>query len=143
MSLSGIIRRGDRQPLGSPEQVKTRLNKTFPGTQFTLVHESSVTQPKGFELPSGFGLVSLLFWLFKPRYPYWEGSFEAGKFAAVFELGAGPTVKHIWSRDGKYGRPLRHTLRANGLANKISWILACQRFDPRCPNLRERFYVIL
>ena len=31
MSLSGIIRRNDWKPLGSPDHVKTRLANAFPG----------------------------------------------------------------------------------------------------------------
>src|SRR5216684_5438060 len=90
MSLSGTIRRGDRQPLGSPEQVKTQLAKAFPGTQFILVRDG------GFIRPSGFNLTSLL----------------------------------IWSRNAGCGCSLRQPLRTDGLADKISQILACQRSDP-------------
>jgi|SRR6266853_643583 hypothetical protein len=89
MSLSGTIRRGDRQPLGSPEQVKTQLAKAFPGTQFILVRDG------GFIRPSGFNLTSLLIRLFEPRYPYWEGNFEGDKFAVVFELGVEPVIKTV------------------------------------------------
>jgi hypothetical protein len=96
MSLSAIIQRGDRQSLGNLEQVKTQLNKAFPGTQFKFVRDGSVTRP------SGFNLASLLFRLFKARYPYWEGSFEADEFIAVFNLGEGPTVEAV--RVMLYGR---------------------------------------
>jgi hypothetical protein len=37
MSLSAAIRRADRQPLGTVEEVKTKLTEAFPGVQFTLV----------------------------------------------------------------------------------------------------------
>ncbi len=98
MSLDGTIRRRDRKSLGSPEQVKWQLNKAFPGTQFTFVHDSGATPPRGLSL------ASLLFWLFTiPQdYPYWEGGFEGDEFIAVFNLGTGPTVKTV--RVTLYGR---------------------------------------
>ena len=80
MSLSGIIQRSDRQPLGSPEHVKARLADAFPGIEFALVHANDIFRPKRLNL------TSLILRLLEPRYPYWEGSFEGDMFAAVFGL---------------------------------------------------------
>ena len=114
MSISGIIRRGDRRPLGSLEQVKTRLNEAFPGTQFTFVSDSNVIQP------SGFNLVRLLFWLFNPRCPHWEGSFEGGEFIAVFSIDSGPIVDTV--EVTLYGRGTSSTTAHFArLAEKTGW----------------------
>ena len=98
MSIDGVIRRGDRKPLGSPEQVKAQLNEAFPGTQFIFVRDGGVVPPLGFSL------VSLLVWLFAIRgeYPHWEGIFEGDEFAAVFTVGTRPSIKSV--RVTLYGR---------------------------------------
>ena len=91
MSLSGIIQRSDRQPLGSPEHVKAQLADAFPGVEFTLVHANDIFRP------SGFNLTSLIVRLFERQYPnpYWEGNFEGDKFAVVFVLSAESVIKSV------------------------------------------------
>ena len=93
MSLSGIIRRHDGKPLGSPEHVKTELANAFPGVQFTLIHDHA----NDIFRPSGFNLTSLIVRLFERQYPnpYWEGNFEGDKFAAVFVLSAESVIKSV------------------------------------------------
>jgi hypothetical protein len=98
VSIDGVIRRGDRKPLGSTEEVKAQLGKAFPGIQFTFVRDGGVA-------PSlGFSFVSLLVWLFAIRedFPHWEGSFEGDEFIAVFTVGTRPSVKAV--RVTLYGR---------------------------------------
>jgi hypothetical protein len=91
MSLSGIIRGNDWKPLGSPDHVKTQLSNAFPGVQFSLIHANEILRPREFNL------TSLILRLFERQYPnpYWEGSFEGDKFAAVFVLSAEPVVKSV------------------------------------------------
>jgi hypothetical protein len=91
MSLSGIIRRNDWKPLGSPDHVKTQLANAFPGVQFSLIHANDILRPREFNL------TSLILRLFERQYPnpYWEGNFEGDKFAAVFVLCAEPVVKSV------------------------------------------------
>jgi hypothetical protein len=94
MSLSGIVRRRDRQPLGSPEQVKTQLSGAFPGTRFLLIRAEDDIGPAHFRRRR-FGLAPLLLWLWEPRYPRWKGHFQGNEYAATFELDAGPIVKKV------------------------------------------------
>lgn len=91
MSLSGIIRRNDGKPLGSPDHVKTQLANAFPGVQFTLLRVNDIPRPREFNL------TSFIIRLFERRYPnpYWEGNFEGDKFAAVFVLSTEPVVKSV------------------------------------------------
>jgi hypothetical protein len=100
MALDGTIRRRDGQPLGSPDHVKTEIDRAFPGTQFTLVHRNDIMRP------TGFNLTALLFRLIEPRYPYWEGDFQNDEFAAVFKLSAEPIVKTVGVT--LYGRGSTH-----------------------------------
>jgi hypothetical protein len=100
MALGGIIRRRDKRPLGSPEQVKAALLEVFPGTRFALMRDPGLPRPRGFSATAL--LIRLSEWMSRVRYPHWEGTFECGEFAAVFELDAEQTVTAV--RVTLYGR---------------------------------------
>lgn len=87
MALDAVIRRGDRQPLGSLEQVKAQIEKAFPGTQFKFVRDDGI--------PSWLNPALPLLELLGSRYPCWEGTFEGDMLIAVFDLGAGPIVEAV------------------------------------------------
>ncbi len=84
MSLSAVIRRPDRQPLGTVEEVKARLSEAFPGMEFMLVESPG---PNAIPPFSRLGIF-LAFWTFlglarSPPYPHWHGLFQ-GIGAAEF-----------------------------------------------------------
>ena len=60
MSLRGIIRRPDRGPLGSEEEVMVRLSEAFPGVQFKYEAE----EPPGMAMARGQMSIWLRVWLF-------------------------------------------------------------------------------
>jgi hypothetical protein len=84
MSLSAAIRRADRQPLGTVEEVKTRLTEAFPGVQFTLVETPGPNPiPRFSRLGIFLAIWSLLGLVRHPPYPHWHGLFQ-GIGAAEF-----------------------------------------------------------
>lgn len=81
MSLSGVVRRADKGPLGSVEDVHRELSRAFPGVRFTLVtHEPPVMARLQLS-------IFLRLWLAlfgqRVRYPRWAGLFESGKGLAI------------------------------------------------------------
>jgi hypothetical protein len=96
MGLSAVIRRPDRQPLGSVEEVQQKVIDAFPGTSFAIEHGQGAIQPRGFSVGA------LLLRFFRARYPYCEGHYEGKEFAVTFNLGSEPTVRAI--RVTLYGR---------------------------------------
>ncbi len=76
MSLSAAITRADRQPLGTVEEVKTRLTEAFPGVQFTLVETPGPNSiPRFSRLGIFLAMWSLLGLVRSPPYPHWHGLF--------------------------------------------------------------------
>ena len=120
MALGGVIRRGDRQPLGTAEEVKNALKDAFPGTKFTLVRG-----PHPVELAierNGSILIRLLFWLFRESYPRWEGNFEGAEFATEFKFPDDPVVEKVTVT--LYGRiSPSATPYFSKLAEKTGWQL--------------------
>jgi hypothetical protein len=92
MSLDAIIRRVDRQPLGSIEEVQQKLIDAFPGIQFGIEHGRG-DQGQGAAIAALLSLISIK--VAKVEYPYHEAYFQRGQFAAQFNLGSGPTVRDI------------------------------------------------
>jgi hypothetical protein len=102
MALGAVIRRGDRQPLGTADEVKDELKEAFPGTRFILIRGPHPIESMMMMHPKGLSLVRLLTWLFREKYPHWEGNFEGAEFAAEFKLPVGPVVRKV--RVTLYGR---------------------------------------
>src|ERR1700751_5759238 len=89
MSFTQTIRSPDRRPLGTVDQVKTRLNEAFSGMRYVRIDESP-------DLPfPRWSWVRLVLWLYRPRYPYWESHFEGEQFIAEFKFDHSRTVRKI------------------------------------------------
>ena len=100
MGLDQVIRRPDRRPLGSDEQVKAGLDKAFPGMRYVRVEESPPLPLPRWRLRAN--LVRLMLWLNRPRYPYWSTHFEGDQFIAEFSFDSASAVGEI--RVTLYGR---------------------------------------
>jgi hypothetical protein len=120
MALGGVIRRGDRQPLGTADEVKTELKEAFPGARFTLVRGPHPIEPT--TEPNGFSLLRFLSWLFRESYPRWEGNFEGAEFAAEFKFPDGPVVEKVTVTLYGRGSP-NATPYFSKLAKKTGWHL--------------------
>jgi len=64
MGFTQVIRRADRRPLGTDDDVRARLNKAFPGMRYVRIDN-----PPDLPLPR-WSWLRLLLWLYRPRYPY-------------------------------------------------------------------------
>jgi hypothetical protein len=119
MALGGVIRRGDRQPLGTVDEVKDQLNDAFPGSTFTRVHGP---HPIEAMLEKQSPVARLLSRLFRENYPRWHGSFSGAEFAAEFRFPDSPMVKQV--RVTLYGRgSASATPYFTELAKKTGWHL--------------------
>ena len=86
--MGGAITGPNGQPLGSPDDVKLRLDEAFGAVRFVLVRDEGAAKPSG--------LAKILFLFLRPKeYPYWHGSFEGQEFATTFEFTAKPIVPKI------------------------------------------------
>ena|ERR1700730_11172410 len=89
MSFTQVIKRADRRPLGTAEEVKVRLDEAFPGMRYVRIDKPS-------ELPlPRWSWLRLVLWLNRPRYPYWESHFEGEGFIAEFKFDDSGTVRKI------------------------------------------------
>jgi hypothetical protein len=110
MSLRGIIRRSDKSPLGSVEDVKRHLSGTFPGVRFILEKE----EPPGLAKARVHMSLFLRLWIavlgVRVRYPHWNGLYEARGAAVEFYFEADEPVRWIRGNfvrdDGGLGRLL-------------------------------------
>src|ERR1700692_1131464 len=100
MSFGQVIRRADRQPLGSDEEVKAKLDEAFPGMRYARVDRPPPLPLPRWSLRSS--LVRLVLWFNRPRYPYWSSHFEGDQFIAEFHFDFGSAVREI--RVTLYGR---------------------------------------
>jgi hypothetical protein len=94
VSLSAVIRRNDRQPLGSVEKVKASLSEAFPSVQFTLVTKSGPPIPRFSGLGIFLSIWSLLGLVRSPPYPHWYGLFQT-KFSAEFGFDQKEPIRRI------------------------------------------------
>jgi hypothetical protein len=85
-----IVRRKDHGILGSVEEVKAAIGRSFPGASFVSVPSGApLRKPR-------FGLHGAIYWLnARPPLPSWEGSFHSDGFAVQFELGSNARVRYI------------------------------------------------
>jgi hypothetical protein len=113
MSLSAVIQRPDKGPLGSIDEVLRELSRAFPGTEFTLIERE----------PSGVALVRssplLRFWIAlfgqRGRYPYYSALYQdRSGFAAEFRFEVEAPIHEI--RVTLYGR----TTGANSLFQRLA-----------------------
>jgi hypothetical protein len=76
MGFSAVIRRPDKGPLGSVDEVRRELYRAFPGAQFTLIEREAppVAQVRLSLSP----FLRLWFALFggRVRYPHYSGGYE-------------------------------------------------------------------
>jgi hypothetical protein len=118
MSLSGVVRRPDKGPLGSVEDVRRELSRAFPGVRFTLVtHQSPVEAGLQFSI-----FLRLWIALFsqRVRYPHWAGTFESGKgFAVEFYFEANSPVRAI--RLTLYGQTTEANTYFMHLSSATGW----------------------
>jgi hypothetical protein len=101
MSLRGTIRRSDKGPLGSVEDVKRHLSAAFPGVRFILEKE----EPPGLSKTRAHMSLFLRLWIavlgVRHRYPHWNGLYEARGAAIEFYFEADEPVR--WIRATSYG----------------------------------------
>jgi hypothetical protein len=101
MSLSGTIRRPDKGPLGSVDDVRRRLADAFPGVAFALQRaeppaDKVVRDHMSFFLPlwtAAFGA--------RVRYPHWTGMYETSDGVVEFYFEAVEPV--AWISATAYG----------------------------------------
>src|SRR5712691_5217364 len=96
MGLDQVVRRADRRPLGTDEEVKAKLDEAFPGMRYVRVDGPG---PNPFPRLSFWRLV---LWFYRPRYPYWSTHFGVDQFIAEFNFDSAPAVREI--RVTLYGR---------------------------------------
>lgn len=89
MSLGATLRRADRRPLGSDEDVKAKLSEAFPGIAYIFVEHSPPLR-----LPR-FSPLRLWIWLFRPSYPHWYGHVQKPRFAVEFIFDSCPAVRSV------------------------------------------------
>jgi hypothetical protein len=127
MSLTGTIRRRDRRPLGTVEEVKRHLSEAFPGTRFTYV----ASKPPGAAAIRWPLRARLLFAVFgtRTRYPHHSGLFERtlGDPAAVqFYFEASEPVR--WIRATSYGMTSGLDESFARLSAATGWVTVYPRF---------------
>jgi hypothetical protein len=103
MSLTGFIRRPDRAPLGSDDEVKLQLSTHFPGVKFRYEAE----EPSAYgELRKHLSLFQRFwrhFFLWDVPYPRHSGDIQSPSgWAIEFRFVAGPSVP--WIAATAYGR---------------------------------------
>jgi hypothetical protein len=118
MSLSAVIRRNDRQPLGSVEEVKARLTEAFPGVEFTLIKEPGPQSPLFSRTGIFLAIWSFLGLLRSPPYPHWYGLFRM-KFTAEFVFDQKEPIREIQVM--LYGNTGGAELYFNRLSNGTGW----------------------
>jgi hypothetical protein len=125
MSLTGTIRRRDRGPLGTVEEVKRRLSGAFPGVRFTY----EAQEPPGLaavRLPLALRLWHSVFGV-KARYPRHHGIFERDNSAVVeFSFEAREPVR--WIRATSYGMTAGLDRNFDELSSATGWVTVYPRF---------------
>jgi hypothetical protein len=101
MSLSAVIQRPDKGPLGGIDEVRRELSRAFPGAQFTLIER----EPPGVAQLRSSPFLRLWVALFgrRVRYPYYSGLYEdKSGFAVEFYFEAEAPIHEV--RVTLYGR---------------------------------------
>jgi hypothetical protein len=125
MSLRGTIRRPDKGPLGTVDEVKHHLSEAFPGVQFSYVAE----EPCGLaEVRKNMSLLLRLWRLVlseRTRYPHHYGLFEGtGAVEFYFE----PEEPVRWIRSTSYGRTTGLHDNFDRLHMTTGWVVVYPRF---------------
>ena len=127
MSLRGIIRRPDRGPLGSEEEVMVRLSEAFPGVRFQYEAE----EPPGMTVARGQMSIWLRVWLFvfgtDTPYPRRYGYFQRASGGTVeFYFVAEQPVR--WIEATSYGMTAGLDENFDRLAAATGWKIVYPRF---------------
>jgi hypothetical protein len=124
MSLTGTIRRSDKGPLGTVEDVKRHLSGAFPGIRFIL---EKGEPPDLVEFRRNLPLW-LRLWPFKQpvRYPHWNGAYQGDGHAVEFYVEADEPVR--WIRAPSYGRTAGLDDNVDRLCAATGWIVRYPRF---------------
>jgi len=128
MSLRGTVRRPDKGPLGSVEEVKRHLSKAFPGVRFTY----QANEPPGSAAARKKMSLFLRLWLsvfsVETRYPHYHGYFERlGQGGAVeFYLLTEEPVR--WIRATSYGMTAGLGDHFDRLSAATGWVVKYPRF---------------
>jgi hypothetical protein len=127
MSLTGIIRRRDRRPLGSVEDVKRGLAGPFPGVEFTYVAEEPAASAMLARQLTLFQRVLLSILSRKTRYPHIIGDFQRpGGAALQFYFEVAEPVR--WIRATSYGMTAGLDENFDRLAAETGWFVKYPRF---------------
>jgi hypothetical protein len=89
MGFGMLVRRRDRQLLGSFDDVRAALDRAFPGIEF-----ESFT-PSDRPMKPRFGMLDFIHWLNDTPYPTWSGSFSGAGFAVQFDLGPNREIRYL------------------------------------------------
>ena len=102
MSLSGTIRRPDKRPLGSVEDVKRRVSDAFPGIQFVLERGEPPRMGMARKRMSLFLRLWRAAFSIRRRYAYWACHYQAHGSAVGLYFEASEPVR--WIRASLDGR---------------------------------------
>jgi hypothetical protein len=125
MSLTGTIRRSDRGPLGTVEEVKRHLSDAFPGTRFTYVASKP---PAVVRWPLRARLLFAVFGV-RTRYPHHSGLFErdlGDPTFVQFYFEASEPVR--WIRATSYGMTSGLDESFERLSAATGWVTVYPRF---------------
>jgi hypothetical protein len=127
MSLSGTIRRSDRGPLGTADDVRRHLSDAFPGVRFQYEAEA----PPGMAQAHKQMSLLLRLWLsifgIKTRYPSHHGHFESENGAAVQFYFLAKQPVH-WITATSYGMTTRLDDNFDKLFAATGWKIVYPRF---------------
>jgi hypothetical protein len=127
MSLTGTIRRPNRDPLGTVEEVEHHLSDAFPGVQFSYhAQEPPGLAALGLRLPLMLRLWLLAF-VVKTRYPCYYGLFKRDNGGTVeFHFEAQEPVR--WVKATLYGMTGGLDANFDRLFAATGWITVYPRF---------------
>src|SRR5262249_46380568 len=127
MSIRGIIRRLDRGPLGTEEEVIHHLREAFPGVRFAYQGAESPGSASARELMPLYLRLWLAVFGTETRYPNHRGYFESAHGGAVeFYFPAAQTVGSIEATS--YGMTAGLDDNFRRLSAATGWVVNYPRF---------------